>query len=138
MKKFSRSLVLALLTVLSFSVACDIRDFAPIPTVGFVQPINDAMVTTPVFIELEAKHWVIEPPGVRRDGAGYFVVILEGGCIEEGRLFDFDDIFVHLQDGSSSTWVDVGPGVYEVCLQIADGNQRATRLTEMITFEVVD
>ncbi len=137
MKNFSRSLILALLTVLSISVACDIRDFAPIPAVGFVQPINDAMVTTPVFFELEAKHWAIEPPGVRRDGAGYFVVILEGGCLTEGILFNFDDVYVHVQDGSFTTWVDLDPGVYEVCLQIADGNHRATRLTETITFEVV-
>ena len=67
-------------------MACDLRDFLPIPKVGFEQPSDGSLVTTPVYFELEAKHWDIEPPVQRRDGAGYFVLILEGGCLPAGRL----------------------------------------------------
>ena len=74
-----RYLALALVTVLcGFAAGCDLRDFVPIPSVRVAQPTSGSMVTNPVYFELEAKNWTIESPNGQRDGAGYFVLALEG------------------------------------------------------------
>lgn len=134
----NKTILMALLTSTILLSGCDLRDFLPIPTVGIEQPADGSLVTNPVYFELEAKNWAIEPPVMRRDGAGYFVIILEGGCLPAGRLVPFEGPFVHLQDGAFSAWIDLGPGTYEVCVQVADGNHRALQLTEEVRFEVVD
>ena len=74
----------------------------------------------------------------RRDGAGYFVIALEGGCVPSGRLVPFDERFVHVADGGYMAWVDMTPGEYHVCLMVADGNHRATPLVHEVSFEVVE
>jgi hypothetical protein len=136
----SMSLTLGLCAALSTAacVACDVRDFLPIPKVALVQPKDEALVTSPVYFEMEAKHWVIEPPTERHDGAGYFVIVLEGGCVEPGRLVPFEGPYVHVADGGFVAWVDLAPGKYDVCLQVADGNHRATQLVHEVSFEVVE
>lgn len=130
--------VLYALSFAALTAACDLRDFVPIPGISVVQPKNEALVTTPVYFELDAKNWDIEPPSAQRDGAGYFVLILQGGCQTPGRLMPFEPQYVHLADGAFTAWVDLSPGTYEVCVQVADGNHRAMNLTEMVKFEVVD
>lgn len=132
------TLAITLCSVLVAGSGCDIRDFVPIPGAEIVQPTEGSLVTNPVYFELDAKNWDIEPPTERRDGAGYFVLILEGGCLPAGRLVPFEDQYVHLQDSEYTVWVDLRPGAYEVCLQIADGNHRATSLTNEVKFEVVE
>lgn len=138
MKIQNTHIALTLLATLAVGAGCDLRDFVPIPGVEIVQPTEASMVTNPVYFELDAKHWDIEPPTERRDGAGYFVLVLEGGCLPAGRLVPFEGQYVHLQEGEFTTWVDLAPGVYEVCLQVADGNHRATSLTDEVKFEVVE
>lgn len=117
---------------------CDVRDFVPIPGVQIVQPTEGSIVTNPVYFELEAKHWDIEPPFAPREGAGYFVLALEGQCVPPGQLVPFDYRFVHLQEAEYVTWVNLAPGEHEVCLFIADGSHRATALTDTVRFEVVE
>jgi len=138
-KTHTFSLALGLTAALSATacVACDVRDFLPIPKVAFVQPKNDALVTSPVYFELEAKNWVIEEAGERRDGAGYFVISLVNGCVEEGRLVPLSEDYLHLRDGSYTAWAYMLPGNHHVCLQVADGNGRAIPLIDEIDFEVV-
>ena len=139
MKLYEKKTLTSALVALSvLSAGCDVRDFLPIPAVEVVQPPNESFVTSPVYLEFEAKNWEIEPPTMRRDGAGYFVLVLEGGCVPPGRLVPFEDEYVHLQDGEFTVWVDLLPGSYDACLQIADGNHRATSLTSEVKFEVVE
>ena len=130
--------LLALLPALLGAAGCDLRDFVPIPSVEVAQPSTGSLVTSPVYFELDAKHWDIEPPTTRRDGAGYFVLVLEGGCVTAGRLVPFEQAYLHLEQGEFTTWVDLVPGEYEVCLLVADGNHRATALTDEVRFEVVE
>lgn len=130
--------IVSMMVVTACSAACDPKDILPIPSIEVVQPQNESIVTTPVYFELEAKNWDIEPPTVRRDGAGYFVLILEDGCEEAGRLMSFEQTYVHLADGALTSWISLSPGVYSVCAQIADGNHRATELKKVVSFEVVE
>ena len=134
------ALILGLCAMFSTAVltACDVRDFLPVPRAALVQPEDGAKVTSPVYFEMEAKNWDIEPPTERRDGAGYFVIALEGGCVPSGRLVPFDERFVHVADGGYMAWVDMTPGEYHVCLMVADGNHRATPLVHEVSFEVVE
>ena len=134
------SLALGLCAALSTAglTACDLRDFLPIPGVELVQPKKGALVTSPVYFEMEAKNWKIEPPTERRDGAGYFVIVLDGGCVPAGRLVPFEEQYVHVADGGYVAWVELAPGAYDVCLLVADGNHRATQLVHEVAFEVVE
>lgn len=139
-KKTTKSsrLATALLAGLAMTAACDRRDAEPNPGLEVIMPQEESLVATPVYFELEAPDWNIEPPTSKRDGAGYFVLILEGGCRPAGQLMPFEPEYVHLADGGFSAWVPLSRGVYEVCAQIADGDHRATSATKLVKFEVVE
>ena len=131
-------LALGLVVTLISCAGCDPRDFLPIPGAEVIQPPTESLVTSPVYFEMDAKHWEIVPASEAGERAGYFVIILNEECLDEGELVPFDGPYVHLQDGSFSAWLDLLPGRYEACLQIATGRHRATRLTDKVVFEVVD
>lgn len=129
--------LLYIITVAALVVACDVRDFLPIPSIGVVEPQEETVNGNPTYFEFDAKNWDIEAAGMRRDGAGYFVIILQDGCQTPGRLVPFEQGYVHLANGAYQAQVHLEPGTYEICVQVADGNHRALELSETVTIVVV-
>lgn len=107
----------------------------PEPSVRIVTPEHGSRVPSPVLVNMMVENFVLEPPGEARAFAGYLVLILYNGCLEEGAKVPFDDRYIHLDDGSTQLKLPSQNEAVRLCLQAADGDRRALPYTHEIEFE---
>ncbi|TVP69748.1 MAG: DUF4399 domain-containing protein [Nitriliruptor sp.] len=108
----------------------------------FVSPSDGETVTSPFTVELAADGVELAPVGAPVAGEAHLHVMADIGCYETGELIpgpsDEDEAEgrFHLGDGSDSREIDLEPGTYELCVQLADGIHTAYGDTETITVTV--
>ncbi len=117
----------------------------PAAAASFVSPSDGDTVTSPVTVVLAAADGVdLVPAGIPEIGEGHLHVMVDIGCYETGESIpgpsEQDEAAgrFHLGDGSDSRQIDLDPGTYELCVQLADGVHTAFGETETITVTVVD
>ncbi|GAB3029627.1 DUF4399 domain-containing protein [Natronobiforma cellulositropha] len=111
----------------------------PDGSVSFVSPADGDEVTSPVSLEMETDGVVIEPAAEgQNDGHGHFHVLVDVDCLEPGEYIPFEDGYNHFGDGSLEGELDLEPGTYDLCLQVADGGHYAYALTDEITITVTE
>jgi len=116
----------------------------PAAAASFVSPSDGETVTSPVSVVLAADGVELAPAGIPEIGEGHLHVMVDIGCYETGESIpgpsDQDEAAgrFHLGDGSDSRQIDLDPGTYELCVQLADGVHTAFGETETITVTVVD
>ena len=109
---------------------------------SFVSPSDGDTVSAPVEVELAAEGVELAPAGPAVVGEGHFHVMVDIGCYDEGENIpgpsDEDEAEgrFHLGDGSDSRELDLEPGTYELCVQLADGLHVAYGDTETIEITV--
>ena len=111
----------------------------------FVSPSDGDTVTSPFEVELAAENITLAPAGDPVIGEGHMHVVAdvsEYGCFDDGEVVpgpsdaaEEEGIF-HLGDGSDSREIELEPGTYELCVQLADGPHRAFGETEVIEVTV--
>ena len=108
----------------------------------FVSPSDGDTVTSPFEVELAAENITLAPAGDPVVGEGHLHVLADLGCTEDGEVIPgpSDDAeeegYFHLGDGSDSREIELEPGTYELCVQLADGPHRAFGGTEVIEVTV--
>ena len=109
---------------------------------SFVSPQDGDTVTAPFTVELEAEGVDLAAAGAPVVGEGHLHVMADIGCYAAGETIpgpsDEDEAEgrFHLGDGSDSREIDIEPGTYDLCVQIADGPHTAFGQTETITVTV--
>jgi hypothetical protein len=109
---------------------------------SFVSPTDGETVPAPVTVELAAVGVELAPAGELEVGVGHLHVMVDIGCVGDGELIpgpsEEDEAagYFHLGDGSDSRELDLEPGTYELCVQLADGVHVAYGETETITVTV--
>lgn len=109
---------------------------------SFVSPSDGDTVGTPVEVELAAEGVELAPAGAPAVGEGHFHVMVDIGCYGDGENIpgpsdeDEEEGRFHLGDGSDSRTLDLEPGTYELCVQLADGVHTAFGETETIEVTV--
>jgi hypothetical protein len=117
-------------------------DQQPDATASFVSPADGDTVQAPVTVELAAEGAELTPAGEPAAGEGHLHVLVDIGCYDRGEVIpgpsDEDEAEgrFHLGDGSDSREIDLEPGTYELCVQLADGVHQAFGATETITVTV--
>lgn len=108
----------------------------------FISPEDGDTVSSPFTVELGAENVTLTPVGAPVAGEAHLHVMADIGCYETGELIpgpsDEDEAEgrFHLGDGSDSREIDLEPGTYELCVQLADGIHTAFGDTETITVTV--
>jgi hypothetical protein len=114
----------------------------PAAAASFVSPVDGDTVTSPFVVQLAAEGITLTPAGVPAIGEAHLHVMADIGCYETGEFIpgpseqDEAEGRFHLGDGSSSREITLEPGVYELCVQLADGVHRAFGSTQTITVTV--
>lgn len=108
----------------------------------FISPSDGDTVTSPFTVELAAEGIELVAAGEPMAGEGHLHVLADIGCYETGEVIpgptDRDEAEgrFHLGDGSDTREIELEPGEYELCVQLADGVHTAFGETETITVTV--
>jgi hypothetical protein len=114
----------------------------PDAAASFVSPSDGDTVTSPFTVELAAEGVTLAPVGAPIVGEAHLHVMADIGCYDTGESIpgpsDEDEAEgrFHLGDGSDSRQIELEPGTYELCVQLADGIHTAFGDTETITVTV--
>jgi hypothetical protein len=109
---------------------------------SFVSPSDGDTVSAPVEVELAAEGVELAPAGAPAVGEAHFHVLVDIGCYDEGEFIpgpsdeDEEEGRFHLGDGSDARTLDLEPGTYELCVQLADGVHATVGETETIEITV--
>jgi hypothetical protein len=110
----------------------------------FVTPADGDTVTSPVAVDMAAEGVEIVPAGIPAVGEAHFHIMVDIGCPDAGDLIPgpSDEAtaqgYRHFGTGVSNAELELEPGTYELCLQLADGVHRAFGATDTITITVED
>lgn len=108
----------------------------------FASPADGDTVTMPVRVDMRAVGVEIAPAGEPVVGQGHFHVVVDAGCVPDGEFVPGPgdeaaaEGYYHFGDGSSAGQLELEPGTYELCIQLADGVHQAFGGTETITVTV--
>ncbi|MPZ89411.1 MAG: DUF4399 domain-containing protein [Nitriliruptorales bacterium] len=108
----------------------------------FTSPSDGDVVSSPVQVEMATEGITVAPAGDPVVGEGHLHVIVDQGCLEDGEVVPGPsdsaeaEGYHHFGDGSTSGEIDLEPGTYELCLQIADGPHRVYGSADEITITV--
>jgi hypothetical protein len=107
-----------------------------------VSPADGDTVTSPVPLEMSAEAVDIVPADAPEVGEAHLHVIVDAGCAETGELIPgpSDEAaaegYNHFGDGSTEGEIELEPGEYELCVQLADGVHRAFGETQVVSITV--
>ena len=108
----------------------------------FVTPQDGDTVTAPFAVEMAAEGVMIVPAGPPMVGEAHFHIMVDIGCVDDGALIPGPSEEAtaaghrHFGTGVSAAELDLEPGTYSLCLQLADGIHQAFGATETITVTV--
>ena len=113
------------------------------PRIFFVEPQENAKVTSPVHFEFGAENFIIEPrvEGEVHPGAGHHHIAIDANCLPAGEVIPAAEPWIHFGDGSSTIDVQLTPGTHHISIQVGDGDHRTLPdegLCSMIDIEVVE
>jgi hypothetical protein len=120
----------------------DISDQPDDAAARFVAPSDGDTVSSPVRFEMEADGVEIVPAGPRALGEAHFHILVDLGCADEGEFLPGpgdeaeEQGYYHFGDGSTEAELELEPGTYDVCLQLADGVHAAFGETDTIEITV--
>ena len=103
------------------------------PRVFFVEPLDGAVLRSPIHVKMDAEGVAIQPAGVVRDGVGHFHITVDAGCVTPGEHIPLDATRSHYGKGEREGDLELSPGQRTLCLQLGDGNHTASPITQTIT-----
>lgn len=109
------------------------------PQVGkvfFKSPQDDAQVKSPFTVELGAEGLIVLPAGEAKPNTGHHHLIIDGKPMPEGVLIPKDDTHIHFDAGSSSTQLNLEPGIHTLTAQFGDGMHLSYGLRQSKTITV--
>ncbi len=116
----------------------DAPEYADDAEVILQDPPGGAEVTSPVNFRMFFQGVTLATAGEAIEGEGHMHLLLDGECEEPGTVIPSDDTHVHFGDASFEAELELEPGDYTVCLQLADGLHVASDLTDVVEFTVVE
>lgn len=107
------------------------------PSITVVEPANYSVVTSPFLLVVETENFRLSPAGETRDGEGHLHVLIDQDCLSAGVVIHSGSKVVDLNDGRRKTELELGPGTYEICVQVGDGFSTAVRIIDQISVTVI-
>lgn len=109
---------------------------------SFASPSDGDTVGSPVAVEMQAEGVDIVPAGAPEVGEAHLHIMRDIPCVETGEVIpgpsdeDTEAGYIHFGDGSTEGELELEPGEYTLCVQLADGAHVAFGDTETITITV--
>lgn len=94
-------------------------------SVRVVSPSSGAGVGRRFLLELASQGIIIEPRGTARLGAGHYYLVIDDDCPPEAFPIGVAPDVVNLSGGESKLELELSAGVHELCIGLADGEDRA-------------
>ena len=107
--------------------------------VRFVSPENDAALSSPLNVVMEAQNFTVKEAGQINEGSGHLHIMVDVPCVPVGQIVPKDETHLHYGDGSTEASLELAPGEHTLCLQAADGAHTAlpgSGMTQTITVNV--
>lgn len=101
--------------------------------VFFVEPLDGAVLSSPIHVVMDAEGVAIQPAGVVGDGVAHFHITVDAGCVTPGDPIPLDAHRSHFGKGEREADLQLPPGEHTLCLQLGDGNHIALPITQTIT-----
>lgn len=89
--------------------------------VYFIQPKDQDVVTSPVFVEMGVSGMEVEPKGPINPNKGHHHIIVNGSLVEEGAIIPANETNIHYGGGQTDAQLELDPGDYTLTLQFGDG-----------------
>ncbi len=109
---------------------------------SFANLADGDTVTSPVMVEMAWDGVDIEPAGEPAVGEAHLHIMRDIPCVDAGEIIPgpseetAEEGYIHFGDGSTQGELELEPGTYELCIQLADGVHRAFGDTETISITV--
>ncbi|MDP5008774.1 MAG: DUF4399 domain-containing protein [Glaciimonas sp.] len=97
----------------------------PAKSVGFVTPVNGAVVTNPVAVKFALNGMVIKPLGDMTEDTGHHHLLIDQDPIAAGQNIPADATHKHYGKGQTEDILTLSPGVHRLTLQFGDGAHRS-------------
>ena len=96
------------------------------PRVFFVEPVDGAVLSSPVQMSFGAENFIIEPAGDEtvHEGAGHMHIGIDTDCLPPGVVIQKASPWIHFGDGSMQIEMQLEAGTHRLCLQVGDGEHR--------------
>lgn len=102
----------------------------------FVEPVDGAVVSSPVQVRMRATGITIAPAAKGQAGAGHFHIMTDVECVQPGAAIPNDPTHRHFGDGSTTATIELAPGQHTLCLQVGDNGHVASGATDRIMVAV--
>lgn len=89
--------------------------------VYFKWPKDNALVSSPVFVDMGLEGMKIEPAGKVNLGFGHHHILINQTHWPRGSVIPMSDSTLHYGQGQTDATIDIPPGEYVISLQFADG-----------------
>ncbi len=90
-------------------------------SVSFKYPLDGAILSSPLVIEMEVEGMEIEPAGEVNEGKGHHHLIIDNPFIENGVVVPANETHIHYGLGQIKAEINLEPGKHTLTLQFADG-----------------
>lgn len=104
--------------------------------VHFIEPVNGAVVSSPLKVKMHVMGMTVEPAGKLVPGTGHFHVIIDQPAVAEGVVVPADDAHKHYGKGQTEAELTLKPGKHKLVLQFADGEHKSYGESMAQTIEV--
>ncbi len=108
----------------------------------FVSPADGDVISGPVSVEMAAEGVEIVPADVPAVGEAHFHIMVNIPCLATGEFIPgpsdeaTEQGYRHFGTGATTAELELEPGTYELCLQLADGVHAAFGATDTIAITV--
>jgi len=90
-------------------------------SVSFKYPLDGAILSSPLVIEMAVEGMEIEPAGEVNEGKGHHHLIIDNPFIENGVVVPANETHIHYGLGQIKAEINLAPGKHTLTLQFADG-----------------
>ena len=124
------------------AVAYDVSQQPANAATMFVAPQDGETISGPVAVEMAAEGVNIVAAAAPVAGEAHFHIMVNAACLATGETIPgpspetTEQGFRHFGTGVSTAELELEPGTYELCLQLADGAHVAFGTTQTITVTV--
>lgn len=108
------------------------------PSITIVRPSDGSLVVSPITLRVDAENLRLRSAGATKDGEGHLHILIDEECKSVGVVIESGSNVIDLNDGRSETQLDLEPGQYEICVQVADGFHSAVAIVDRISISVLD
>lgn len=91
------------------------------PGVRFVRPLDGAVVSPTLEVEVAATGLTVEQAGEVRPLSGHMHVLVDTDFVPAGEIIPRDDEYIHYWQGELTSTLTLEPGEHVLRLQFSDG-----------------